>query len=278
MSHMNIKRYDCPHCDKRFLLKQYLKEHIYIHTGDYDCPHCDKRFLLKQYLKEHIYIHTGERPYLCPFLGCSKSFRQRGKLSIHKKKAHKPEDPRKSQESSDSESTSSSTTPTASSAVVKEEDVLRSALRSLSTYKSPSFLIESLMPGYLNSLPLMPVAVKPIYKYPPQVFSSGLLSSSPSSSLTTPSVSEAFYKYPPQLFSSGLLSSLPSSSLTTPSVSPSPWQEGSSSSNQLLALVQQALVNPEFRLGLAQLLLNSERNLDSAANIGVSGLGRHLIL
>mmetsp|Transcript_9283 Transcript_9283/g.10118 ORF Transcript_9283/g.10118 Transcript_9283/m.10118 type:complete len:252 (-) Transcript_9283:1213-1968(-) len=245
-----IHKCSLPGCSKEFKSKYSLKRHIMSHMNikRYDCPHCDKRFLLKQYLKEHIYIHTGERPYLCPFLGCSKSFRQRGKLSIHKKKAHKPEDPRKSQESSDSESTSSSTTPTPSSAVVKEEDVLRSALRSLSTYKSPSFLIESLMPGYLNSLPLMPVAVKPIYKYPPQVFSSGLLSS------------------------------LPSSSLTTPSVSPSPWQEGSSSSNQLLALVQQALVNPEFRLGLAQLLLNSERNLDSAANIGVSGLGRHLIL
>jgi uncharacterized Zn-finger protein len=36
-------------------------------------------------LKEHTYIHTGQKPFKCPYEGCTKAFRQAGKLSMHKK-------------------------------------------------------------------------------------------------------------------------------------------------------------------------------------------------
>ena len=49
------------------------------------CKYCDKRFSLKQYLKEHQYTHTGERPYICNINGCEKTFRQAGKLSLHRR-------------------------------------------------------------------------------------------------------------------------------------------------------------------------------------------------
>ena len=30
-------------------------------------------------------VHSKERPFVCPFAGCSKTFRQAGKLSMHKR-------------------------------------------------------------------------------------------------------------------------------------------------------------------------------------------------
>ena len=30
-------------------------------------------------------IHLAQKPYKCPFRGCNKSFRQAGKLSLHKR-------------------------------------------------------------------------------------------------------------------------------------------------------------------------------------------------
>lgn len=49
------------------------------------CVICFKKFALGQYLKEHTYIHTGQKPFKCPYEGCTKAFRQAGKLSMHKK-------------------------------------------------------------------------------------------------------------------------------------------------------------------------------------------------
>jgi hypothetical protein len=44
--------------------------------------------VLPQYLEEHEYTHTGEKPFVCGINGCPETFRQRGKLSIHKKNSH----------------------------------------------------------------------------------------------------------------------------------------------------------------------------------------------
>ena len=40
---------------------------------------------MAQYLKEHTYIHTQQKPFKCDFEGCTRAFRQAGKLSMHKK-------------------------------------------------------------------------------------------------------------------------------------------------------------------------------------------------
>ncbi len=83
------KEYQCDYgnCTKKYRTRFSLKRHYLSHLGikQHQCPHCDKRFRLVQYLNEHIYTHTGERPFACSYPGCNKRFRQAGKLSIHKK-------------------------------------------------------------------------------------------------------------------------------------------------------------------------------------------------
>jgi len=83
------KIYKCENakCGKIFTTRFSLRRHTLTHMNikQHKCPYCEKRFALAQYLKEHIYIHTGERPFVCKFPSCGKSFRQAGKLSIHKK-------------------------------------------------------------------------------------------------------------------------------------------------------------------------------------------------
>lgn len=88
-----VREYQCDYgnCTKKYRTRFSLKRHYLSHLGikQHQCPHCDKRFRLVQYLNEHIYTHTGERPFVCTFPGCNKRFRQAGKLSIHKKQHNK---------------------------------------------------------------------------------------------------------------------------------------------------------------------------------------------
>eukprot|EP00357_Protocruzia_adherens_P004413 CAMPEP_0115019300 /NCGR_PEP_ID=MMETSP0216-20121206/29356_1 /TAXON_ID=223996 /ORGANISM="Protocruzia adherens, Strain Boccale" /LENGTH=303 /DNA_ID=CAMNT_0002390733 /DNA_START=105 /DNA_END=1017 /DNA_ORIENTATION=+ len=82
------KLYACPYpeCGKFYTRIYTLNKHLPTHgTRKHVCEECGKKFSLKQYLKEHKLTHTGERPYKCTYAGCTRTFRQRGKLSIHKK-------------------------------------------------------------------------------------------------------------------------------------------------------------------------------------------------
>jgi len=74
-------------CDKKFSTKFSLRRHQVTHNPnkEFICLVCFKQFALAQYLKEHTYTHTGQRPYACTHPGCGKTFRQAGKLSLHKK-------------------------------------------------------------------------------------------------------------------------------------------------------------------------------------------------
>lgn len=78
---------DIDSCGKSFTNKHSLKRHKVTHDPNkkYKCDECSKSFSLPQYLKEHKIVHSGERPFVWNFPGCGKSFRQAGKLSIHKK-------------------------------------------------------------------------------------------------------------------------------------------------------------------------------------------------
>ena len=88
-----VREYQCDYgnCTKKYRTRFSLKRHYLSHLGikQHQCPHCEKRFRLVQYLNEHIYTHTGERPFVCNYPGCNKRFRQAGKLSIHKKQHNK---------------------------------------------------------------------------------------------------------------------------------------------------------------------------------------------
>ncbi|TNV84241.1 hypothetical protein FGO68_gene17806 [Halteria grandinella] len=81
--------YQCefPSCSKRFTTKFSLKRHYYIHSRKktFPCSFCNKVFALPQYLREHQYTHTNQQPFVCGVDGCTESFRQRGKLSLHRR-------------------------------------------------------------------------------------------------------------------------------------------------------------------------------------------------
>lgn len=89
---MGKKLYKCDmrECEKLFSSKFSLKRHYMKHTNkkQHTCKHCQKAFVLPQYLEEHEYTHTGAKPFICGVNGCAETFRQRGKLSIHKKNVH----------------------------------------------------------------------------------------------------------------------------------------------------------------------------------------------
>ena len=82
-----VYRCSAPNCDRVFKTRFALKRHFLIHSNEknHSCPLCGKRFSLPQYLKEHVNTHTQEKPYVCGIDGCKESFRQAGKLSLHKR-------------------------------------------------------------------------------------------------------------------------------------------------------------------------------------------------
>jgi Zinc-finger associated domain (zf-AD)/Zinc finger, C2H2 type len=68
------RRYQCSHCDKRFLKRGTLKIHERIHEGKrVECEICGRRFVQSGDLKSHLRIHNGLRPYKCEI--CGKQFR-----------------------------------------------------------------------------------------------------------------------------------------------------------------------------------------------------------
>lgn len=83
-----VEIFNCEKCDKKFTTKFSLNRHQFIHSNvkRFQCRFCPKKFALKQYLKEHECIHTNDRPYVCGVNGCNQRFRQRGKLSLHRRK------------------------------------------------------------------------------------------------------------------------------------------------------------------------------------------------
>lgn len=79
----DAKKYSCPICNIRFLMKSGLQTHIRRHLGDrrFPCNICDKSFFSGNERKKHIMVHTGERPYKCKY--CEKRFGSTFNQKIH---------------------------------------------------------------------------------------------------------------------------------------------------------------------------------------------------
>ncbi|XP_058448752.1 uncharacterized protein LOC131428722 [Malaya genurostris] len=88
------KRFECPHCSRKFSEKFVLKNHILRHTGEktHVCDQCDARFYQKNMLNIHKRRHSNERRYNCET--CGKRFKSKSLLNTHNKihlgeKSHK---------------------------------------------------------------------------------------------------------------------------------------------------------------------------------------------
>lgn len=85
LSHTNSKAYLCTVCGKSFNYGNSLEYHMRTHTGEkrYECKHCSKKFAVSSALSRHLLSHTGFRPHKCRY--CDKAFRSTGERSCHER-------------------------------------------------------------------------------------------------------------------------------------------------------------------------------------------------
>ena len=73
-------------CRRTYSTKFNLKRHVditHLKQKKYKCELCEKYFVSRQNLKEHIFTHTGAKPYECSY--CGEFFRQISQLSLHRR-------------------------------------------------------------------------------------------------------------------------------------------------------------------------------------------------
>ena len=84
------KIWTCHICSKSFATKHRLIVHERRHSGErpFKCPvpSCNKSFVCKEYIKDHLISHSDEKSVPCP--ACNKMFKTKATLKAHKKQVH----------------------------------------------------------------------------------------------------------------------------------------------------------------------------------------------
>ncbi|VDK56415.1 unnamed protein product [Gongylonema pulchrum] len=78
--------------EEAFKAQYMLVVHVRRHTGEKPnvCtyPGCDKSYSRLENLKTHVRTHTGERPYRCEFPECGKAFSNASDRAKHQNRTH----------------------------------------------------------------------------------------------------------------------------------------------------------------------------------------------
>jgi len=92
----HTKPFECRDCEKKFSMKQQLKNHRLIQHENpnvFQCKVCKKSLRSKKSLKNHLQTHEENpaKPFKC--LKCPKSFRLKRKLKLHQMSKHSDSKP-----------------------------------------------------------------------------------------------------------------------------------------------------------------------------------------
>ena len=82
--HVEERKFVCQVCDKAFITKHHLKNHLICHDvkRDYKCRFCEATFKKNDVLKMHENVHTKERKFICDI--CGEHFLRRSSLRNHR--------------------------------------------------------------------------------------------------------------------------------------------------------------------------------------------------
>ncbi|OCH88360.1 hypothetical protein OBBRIDRAFT_92669 [Obba rivulosa] len=82
----------CPyHCVQRDRMVKHRQLHALIETKKmkiHVCSICGWLAMQSNHLKNHLPVHTGERPKICPYANCDKTYKDDGALGRHMKTWH----------------------------------------------------------------------------------------------------------------------------------------------------------------------------------------------